>query len=241
MRERATTCLDARRQSRNRHARPEGKCIIDEMTRVAPLVLAFEAERERLAGAAHGRQDSLVEYWWSGDDRNHRLRRQLHVVVGGERIHQDLELESGLLERLHAQSGRTAPAIAKAHDDGIAFTQEAALHADYDGPIPGSDVPLLLVAQLQHRAVRGFGGDVIPSLRVNELRLAHVGGESMHDPQRTGVVDAEVARYVRERDGGEAASFKFAGWCYGRAADTIGKIGRVKGVVSHPNIPLVHP
>src|SRR5712692_10061203 len=152
MRERAATRLDARRQSRDRHARPEGKCTIDEMARIAPLVLAFEAERERLACAAHGRQDGLVEYRWSGDDSNYRLHRQLHVVVSGERIHQDPELESGLVEGLHAQSGRTGPGIAQAHGDGVAFAQEAALHADEEGPVPGTDVALLLVAQLQHRA-----------------------------------------------------------------------------------------
>src|SRR5437879_13086311 len=109
MRERAATHLDARRKSRDRDVRPEGKCAFDEMARIAPLVLAFEAERERLACAAHGWQDSLEEYRGTRDDSNHRLHRQLHVVVGGERIHQDLELESGLLERLHAQPRRTAP------------------------------------------------------------------------------------------------------------------------------------
>src|SRR5882762_6367973 len=127
MRERAMTCLDVRRQSRDRHARPEGKRAIDEMARIAPLVLAFETERERLACTAHGWQYGLIEYRWPGDDRNHRLNRQLHVVVGGERIHQELELESRLLERLHAQSGRTAPGIAQTHGDGVAFAQKAAL------------------------------------------------------------------------------------------------------------------
>src|SRR5437667_4771514 len=106
MRERAATHLEARRKSRDRDVRPEGKYAIDEMARIAPLVLAFETERERLACTAHGREDRLIEYRWPGDDSNHRLHRQLHVVVGGERIHQDLELESRLLERLHAQSGR---------------------------------------------------------------------------------------------------------------------------------------
>ena len=102
MREPTATRLDARRKSRDRHVRPEAKRAVDEMARIAPLVLAFEAERERLACATHSRQDGLVEHRWSGDDSNHRLHRQLHVVVGGERIHQDLELESGLVERLHA-------------------------------------------------------------------------------------------------------------------------------------------
>src|SRR2546428_5850124 len=115
------------------------------MARIAPFVLAFESERERLACTAHGRQDGLVEYRWPSDDRTRRLHRQLHVVVGGKCVHQDFELESGLLERLHAQSGRTAPDIAQAHGDDVALAKEAALHADEDGPVPGSDVALLLV------------------------------------------------------------------------------------------------
>src|SRR5437879_13431461 len=115
MRERAATHLDARRKSRDRDVRPEGKCAVDEMARIAPLVLAFETERERLACAAHGRQDGLEEHGGARADSNHGLHRQLNAVVACESIHRDFDFKSGPRVRWLAPPRRTTPGIPRAN------------------------------------------------------------------------------------------------------------------------------
>ena len=76
------------------------------VARVAPFVLALEAEAKALADAAQRRQDRLPERRRAGDDRDRRLHRQLDVVVGREGVDQHAELEARLDKGLHPHAGR---------------------------------------------------------------------------------------------------------------------------------------
>jgi hypothetical protein len=51
---------------------------------------------------------------------------------------------------------------------------------------------------MQHCAVTGLYGDKIGCLGSVELGFAHVGGKAVHDLERAGVVDAEIAGGIGE-------------------------------------------
>src|SRR6185369_14361479 len=138
------------RQAPDRHRRLQREAAADAMAGISPLVLALEAERERLAHAALRRQDSLVEHRRTRHHGKRRLDRKLDEVVGCERIDQDLELESRLAEGLDADAGRALPRIADADDDAVAFAEKAALDADRQRLVPRPDVALHVVPQLEH-------------------------------------------------------------------------------------------
>ncbi|WNQ17941.1 hypothetical protein PVZ81_09830 [Bordetella pertussis] len=118
--------------------------------------------------------------------------------------------------------------IAEAHDDLFAFLEIAAHDADEQGLVPRADIALAVVLDVQHRAIAGFDGGVVPALRIGELRLAHVAGEAVHDLDRAGVVDAEVAGGVGEGEAGEAARLEGAGGIYGGGAHEVAGVVGVR-------------
>ncbi len=229
-RRRILACVqrDGFRQSRNRPGGGEAIRPLRPRRRIAPLVDALEAQSKRLAHAAHRRNNRLIAGGGTGDDGDPRLLRQLDVVVGCPRVDEHAELERGLVERLHPDAGRALPPVAEANDDPVAFTQEAAHHADEQRLVPGPDVALRVVLDIQHRAVARLDRRVIPALRVVELRAPHIAREAMDDLDRAGVVDAEVARGVRERQRLEASRFERALRVDRRVSHALGEIGRMR-------------
>ena len=180
------------------------------VTRVAPFVLTLETELERLAAAAQCRQYEFVAHRRTGHDRDARLLGQLDIVIRRPRIDQHAEFECRLVERLHAHPGRALAAVAETHDNPVAFAQKAAHDADEQRLVPRPDVELAIVLNFEHRAVGGFDRGVVPAPGVAKLRTPHVGGETVHDLDRTGVVNAEVAGGVGQRKRLQAASLEFA-------------------------------
>jgi hypothetical protein len=63
----------------------------------------------------------------------------------------------------------------------ITLAQEAAHHLDIERLVPGTDITLHVVLDMQYRAVAGFDRDIIGGGGRIELRAPHVGGKSMHD------------------------------------------------------------
>ena len=215
-------------QARDRQAGAEREAALDLVAGIAPGVLALEAQAEGLAGAAQGGQQRLPRRRRAGDDGEARLPRQLDIIVGGEGVDQHAELEGRLDEGLHAHAGRAVAAIAEAHRDRVALVQEAAHDADHQRLVPRPDVQLGIVAHVEHGAVGGLDGRVVRALGIVELRPAHVAGEALHDLDRAGVVDAEVAGRVDQRDRLEAAGLDRPGDGEGGGAHALRQVGRMR-------------
>ena len=133
-----------------------------------------------------------------------RLHRQLAELVGGEGINRGLELDIGLDIGLQTESGRALPAVAQAHRQRIAGAQIAAPDADQQRVAQGrmlrrSNQTSSLAPLLASTVVK------FDSLRLVELRLAHVGRRPPRDLQHAGVVDAEGAGRIDQRQFGKRA------------------------------------
>ena len=89
----------ARRQTRDRAIGLEPQRAVDEVGGIAPLVVGLDREAERLAGAHERRQHGAPAHARPRHDGNLRALRQRHVVVGGDRIGEDAELELGSRNR----------------------------------------------------------------------------------------------------------------------------------------------
>ena len=173
---------------------------VSPVTRVTPPVVASHREPERFPGRADRRDDETPGHRRPGHDGHLGLYRELHVVVGGDGVDEDPELEGVLAERLEANAGTPAPGVAEAQHDLVALAQVAPDHLDVQRLVPGTDVPLGVELDVQDRAVGCLDRHVVGCGRVVELGLAHVAGEPVDDLQRTGVVDAEPARRVGQRE-----------------------------------------
>ena len=178
------------------------------LRRVAPAVLGQDGEAERVAG--QGRPDRLPARRRAGHQGEFRRRGDLGEFVGGEGIHQHLELEGGFAIGLQPQPGRPLAAVAKARRDGLAGAQEALADADEQRVHPRPDVHPVHPC-LQHRAVAGLDAGVVGGLRVGELRPGHVRAAAPGDLEVPAVVDAEGAGGVGQHQLGEAAGFERAG------------------------------
>ena len=82
------------------------------------------------------------------------------------------------------------------HDNLITLTQKTAYYFDVEGFVPGADISFHIVFDMQYCAVRGHDADIICCARIVELGLTHIAGKSMHDFDRTGVVNTEIASGV---------------------------------------------
>ena len=146
-----------------------------------------------------------------GNDGDLRALRDRHVVVGGDRVGQHAELELALAVGLQADAGRALPAVAEADGDGVAGGQEVLHHADVERAAPGPDVALELPLGVEHGAVGSFNRGVAGALRVAELHRAEVGGEAEADLDRAGVVDAERAGRIDQREALQGARLEAPG------------------------------
>ena len=164
---------------------------VDEVGGIAPLVVGLDRQPERLADAHERRQHRVPAHARPRHDRDPRALRQGDVVVGGDRVGEDAELEFALAIGLHADAGRAEAAVAEADGDGVAGAQEILGDADIERAAPGADVALELPLGFQGRAVGGLNGRVALPLGVRELHRAEVGGEAEPDLDGAGVVDAE--------------------------------------------------
>ena len=120
------------RQTRNRHVGLEPQRAIDEVGGIAPLVVGLDRQAERLACAHKRRQHGAPAHARPRHDGDLRALRQRHVVVGGDRIGEDAELELALAIGLHADAGRAEAAVAEADGDGVAGREEVLDHADVE-------------------------------------------------------------------------------------------------------------
>ena len=177
---------------------------------IAPAVLALQAQAKGLIFSTQCRQDGLVEHRGTRHDVDLRLHRQFDVVIGRDRIDQHLEFETVLAKGLNAHAGRTLAAVTEAHQDLVALAQKAAHHLDIKRLVPRSNIAFHVVLDVQHRAVGGFDGDVVRRPGIVELRAAHVGREAVDDFQRTGIVDAEIARGISQGEFLEGSGFEFS-------------------------------
>ena len=146
---------ESRGQAGDRHVGLERERALDLVAGVAPLVLALEAQAESLSAGSHGGQQRLPQHRGTGHDRECRLLQQLDIVIGGERIGEDPELEGRLDEGLHAHAGRALPAVAEADGERIALVEKSADHPDEQGLVPRPDVHLRVVAHVEQRTVGG--------------------------------------------------------------------------------------
>ena len=71
--------------------------------------------------------------------------------------------------------------------------QKAAHDLDIKRLVPGPNIALAVVLEVQNGAVARLGGNVIGRRGIVELGPTHVRCESVHDFQRAGVVDTEVS------------------------------------------------
>ncbi len=92
---------------------------------VAPTVLGFEFERERLTDPAQGRQDRHPALRRARNDLDDRLHRQRLIVEGCNRVDQYVELEAVFAKGLQTHAGRPTRGIAEANGDCVTLTQKA--------------------------------------------------------------------------------------------------------------------
>ena len=120
---------------------------IHPVARVAPLVLALEAEAEAVPLPAQGRKDGEPLQTRSGPDVDGRLSlvRKRNVLVAREGIGEHAKLERRLDECLEPQPWRALPAVAEADDDPVSLGEiPVAAHVERDPP--GTNVAAVFAA-----------------------------------------------------------------------------------------------
>ena len=166
--------------------------------RIAPPVLRDQRQPERLAHDRKRRHDRLPA---RGRPRHQIERRMLQLaeLIRRERIHRGAQLDILLHVGLQSPARRSLPPVAEADGQRIAGAQIAAPDADQQRVAPGADVEPV-EPDLELCAVARLDGGEVFGLRLVELRLAHVGRRPPRDLQHAGVVDAEGACGVDERE-----------------------------------------
>ncbi len=216
-----------RRQSRDRPVRLQSQAAVDEIGRIAPLVVGLDAQAKRLAHPHQRRQHGTPAHARPGHDGDLRAFGQGDVVIGGDRVGKDAELELALAVGLQADAGRALPAVAEADGDGVAGAEEVLHHADVERAAPGANIALELPLGFQRRAVGGLHRGVALAFRIGELHGPEVGGEAEADLDRAGVIDPEGAGRIDEREALQRARLEAARRCEpGRPHE----IGTVVGV-----------
>ena len=200
---------DALRQAAQRPRRHERKTLIGVRGRVAPHVLGDDGEAERLADHRERGPDRLPARRRTGHQIEPGLLGQLAEFISREGIDRGLELDVLLDIGLQAIAGRALPAVAETYGQRVAGAQIAAADANEqrvgvwpDVEAVEPDFELGAVARLDRGEVRRGG--------LVELRLAHIGGCPPRDLHHPGIVDAERARGVDERQLGVRARDKRA-------------------------------
>ena len=210
-------------QIADRHRRNEPDRPV-ERGRVAPNVLGDDRKPERLARDRERRQDRLEPRGRPGHEREARRDGKLGEFVGREGVDIDLQREVLLAIGLQPQPGRAAAPVAEAHGHRVAGAQEAAADADQQRVHPRPDVEALDPV-LELGAVARLDGGVVRRRRIGELRLRHVGGGAPGDLQHPGVVDAEGAGRIGERELRVRAGHERTGRAQRGGAHVLGQIG----------------
>ena len=192
---------DSVRQAVDGPGRPQRQRPAGLVGGIAPLVFRLDREAERLAGLSRRRAYGDPAVHRSRNQPDRRLDRQLLVVVGGDGVDEDAELERILAERLETHTGGALAGIAEGDGDRVALPHEPADDLDVEGAVPGPDVSLGVVTVFQNRVVAGDDRGVIGSLRIVELRAGLIGREPEDDTQASRVVDAEISAGVRQGKG----------------------------------------
>ena len=122
---------------------------------------------------------------------------------------------------------RALAAVAHADRQRVACAQIAAADADHDRVLPGPDVGAV-EPDFELGAVARLDRGEVRRLRLVELRLAHVGRGPPRDLQHAGVVDAERAGGVDERQLGVGARDERPRRRELDRAHVLGKVGRIR-------------
>ena len=202
---------DGRRQAGNRSARLQGDRALDAVDDICPAVLGQHGETKGLADTPERRQDRPEPLGPAGDQLEPGHVGHLDEVVGGEGVDEHLEGEVGLDRRLHPIAGRAVAPVAKPHRDCVALPQKAVGNAHEHGADPWPDV-VAIGLELQHRAVARDRGRVVGGFGIGELWAARVRRRAPADLDGAGIVDAEVARGVGDRDLLVRSRHEAAGW-----------------------------
>src|SRR5262249_11988628 len=166
---------------------------IDQVGWVAPLVLRLDRQAEWLARAHKCGNYRTPVHTRAGGDGNFRAQRQRYIVIGGDRIGEDAELEFRLAVGLHADAWRTKAAVTEPNDYAIAGAKKIPHHPDIKRAAPGADIALELPFGLKRRAVGCLHSCVTLALRIGELDRPEVGGEAESDLDGARIVDTKGA------------------------------------------------
>ena len=216
--------LQARRQSLDRARRLELETLGGVGGGIAPSIFGNDSKPKRLTGDRERRQDRLPARRRPGHQIERRLRRQFAEFVSRKGIDRGFQFDIGFDIGLQPQARRALPGIAEPHRQGIAFAQITAPDPDQKRVGVGADVEPV-EPDLEPGAVAGFHRGEIRRLRLVELRLAHVGGGPPGDLDHAGIVDAEGAGGVDQRQFGMRAGDKRTGGGKRDRSHPLGKIG----------------
>ena len=145
---------------------------------------------------ARGWQNCFPQNRFSGDDGDFGLSWQFDIVISSNCVNQYAKLETVFAEGLNAHARTTTNRVAKVDGNLIALAQESADYLDVNGFIPGANITLHVVLDMQHSAVRSLYRDIVWCRGIIKLRFSHIAGEAMYDFNRAGVIDSIVARGI---------------------------------------------
>ena len=195
----------------------EAEGPLHPVARVAPPVLALEAQPEAIPGPAKGRQDGDPLHPRPRPDVDGRMGavRQRDVLVARERVGEHPELEARLHEGLEPQARRALPPVAETDDDPVTL-REIAVAANVERDPPRARVAAVLAAHGEGDAGRGLDGGVPRPRRVVALDHRLVGLHAERDLEAPPVVDSELPAGVGEGEGLPAPGLEAAGGLDGR-------------------------
>jgi len=194
-------------QAAQRQGGSQRKSARRVLGRVAPHVLGDERQPKRLADNRERRQDRLPAHGRPGDQIERWLLWQFAEFVSRESIDRGAQLDILLDIGLQAQTRRAAPAVAEPNGQRIAGPQIAAADADEQRVGIGPNVETV-EPHFELGAVAGFDRGEIRRIGLGELRLCEVGRGAPRHFHHAGIVDAERAGGVDQRELGVGACHK---------------------------------
>ena len=103
-------------------------------------------------------------------------------------------------------------AVSEDHGDPLTLVETLASDGDAKRAIPRTLFAAILIGELKTRAVAGLGRHVVEPLGVIHLQITPVVRVSVHDLDRTGVIQSEPPDRVEEREGLKTTRLEGAGW-----------------------------
>ena len=195
------------------------------VARVAPPVLALEAQPETVPRPPEGREDRDPLHPRPRPDADGGLGfvRQRDVLVAREGIGEHAKLEARLDEGLEPEPRRAPPPVTEADDDPVAL-REVPVAADVERDPPRAGVAAVLAAHRERDPGRGFDRGVPGARGVVALDHRLVGLHPERDLEAPPVVDAELPAGVGEGEALPAPGLEAADGLDGRRPHEVGAV-----------------